>query len=127
MRSKQIILILALGGLGLSVSGCAAALVGAGAAGVAYVRGDLQATMDKNITEVYDASLKAVDELELSVISKQKSALDAKIVTRSSQDKKIHIMLKRTEANATDLSIRIGAFGDETQSRAIYDQINKNL
>lgn len=120
-------MILVLGGLGLSISGCAAALVGAGAAGVGYVRGDLRATVDKNIAAVYDASLKAMDELELNIISKEKTALDAKIITRTSQDKKIQIILKRTEADTTKLSIRIGMFGDETQSRTIYDQIKKNL
>ena len=37
--------------------GCAAALVGAGAGTVAYIRGDLEAMLDENIDSAYHASL----------------------------------------------------------------------
>ena len=72
-------------------------------------------------------NLSPVKELELAVIRKEKNALGAKIVSRTSTDKKIKITLKRTGDDLTELSIRIGAFGDETQSRAIYDKIKQNL
>ena len=128
MKTRTIITILLLAVTATAISGCAVALVGAGAAaGVGYVRGDLEAQMDESIDNVYNASLKALEELELAIISKDKNALGAKIISRTTEDKKIQIKLKRTENNITKLTIRIGLFGDETQSRVIYDTIKKNL
>lgn len=125
---RVVISIILLGVLALGCSGCFVAVVGAGAAaGVGYAKGDLEAVLDAEPTDVYDASLKAMDELELPVISKEKNALEAKIVSRTTEDKKVQITIKRTETNATKLSIRIGVFGDEVLSRLIYDKIKANL
>jgi hypothetical protein len=107
--------------------GCAAALVGAGAGTVAYIRGDLEAVVESNIDATYQASVKALGQLEITPTSKAKDALTAKIVGRDADDKKVTIKLARTADNLTKLSIRIGLIGDETKSRIIYEQIKKNL
>ena len=108
--------------------GCVAVLVGAGAAGtVAYLRGDLEATMAEDVGTVYQASLTALEQLEITPTRKQKDALYAEIIARGADDKKIKIILKRTEENLTKLSIRIGYVGSETKSRVIYEQIKQNL
>ena len=109
------------------LSGCAVALVGAGAAGYGYIRGDLEAVVNYDINATYNACLKALDDLELPIISQQKTLLDGKIVSRNSADKKVQINLKRTASRQTKLFIRIGTFGDEVQSQAIYDRIRENL
>ena len=128
MPGRNIFCVVLLSTFMLSISGCAIALVGAGAAaGVGYVKGDLEAVLQDDINSVYEASLKAVKKLDLAVISKEKNALDAEIISRTSADKKIKIKLKRADENLTELSIRIGTFGDEAQSRAIYDKIKQNL
>ena len=89
--------------------GCVVAAVGVGAAGtVAYVRGDLQAVESKKLDVVYEATLKAIDELELNVTKKTKDALSAVIVARDAQDKKITIKLSATTEETTKLSIRVG-------------------
>ena len=126
MKARQKIIMLVLGALALSIAGCAT-IVDAGAASVAYVRGDLQATLQTDINTAYNAAVKAVDKLELAVISKKKNALDAQIISRTAKDKKVRITLERTEADAAALSIRIGLIGDEMQSRLILDQIKKNI
>ncbi len=108
--------------------GCMLAAVGVGAAGtIAYVRGDLQATESESIDVVYEASIKALDELDLHITSKSKDALVAQITTYDAQDKKIKIKLKATTDRTTKLSIRIGVFGSETKSRLIYQKIRDNL
>jgi len=104
------------------------AAVGIGAAGtIAYVRGDLQAVESASIDEVYEASLKALKELELIPTRKVKDALGAEIITYDAQDKKITIILKFTAEGTTKLSIRVGVFGSETKSRLIYQKIRDNL
>lgn len=114
--------------MSFGMSGCMLLLVGSGvAAGVGYAKGDLEATLDKPITAVYDASLACLTQMELPVIQKSQSLLDAEIIGRTSQDKKIRIVLKRKAENTTGLFIRIGTFGDEAHSRMIYDKIKENL
>ena len=128
MRKKQVLLIILLVGTALFGQGCLVAAVGVGAAGtIAYIRGDLEAVESKRIDVVYEATLKAVEELELNVTKKTKDALSAVIVTRDAQDKKITIKLKATADETTKLSIRIGTFGSETKSRLIYQKIHDNL
>ena len=112
----------------VSTQGCTVAAVGAAAAGtVAYVRGDLQAAENAPIDKVYDASLAAMEELEIPVISKAKDALSARITGRDAADKKIAIRLKATAEDTTRLSIRIGLFGSETKSRLIHQKIKEYL
>ena len=128
MQVKRILLIVLLIGIAVFSQGCVVAAVGIGAAGtIAYVKGDLEAVESKDLETVYEAAVKALDELELNVISKSKDALTATINARDAQDKKVTIILKRTAEQTTKISIRIGTFGDETKSRLIYQKINYNL
>jgi hypothetical protein len=128
MRKKQVFLIILLVGTMVLNEGCMVAVVGLGAAGtIAYARGDLQAVESESIDDVYEASLKAMEELELHVTRKSKDALGAEIITYDAQDKKITIRLKSAADRTTKLSIRIGVFGSETKSRLIYQKIRENL
>lgn len=128
MLKKQVLLIAMLVGSMLLLQGCVVAAVGLGAAGtIAYVRGDLQAVESEGIDDVYEATLKAMKELELLPTRKTKDALGAEIITYDAQDKKITIRLKSAAEGTTKLSIRIGVFGSETKSRLIYQKIRDNL
>jgi len=128
MQKRQVVLILLLIGNAALLQGCLAVVVGAGAAGtVAYVKGDLEAVESKDINTVYEATLKAMEQLELSVSKKTKDAMSALIIARDSQDKKVTVKLSATAEGATKLSIRVGVWGSETKSQFIHDQIKKNL
>ncbi|MFC1781484.1 DUF3568 family protein [Planctomycetota bacterium] len=128
MRIKQVLLTITFAGLALLGQGCVVAAVGLGAAGtIAYVRGDLEAVESETLEDVYEATLQAVEELDLRLISKSQDALSATVNTRDAQDKKIKITLKTTAQRTTKLSIRIGMFGSETKSRLIYQQIREKL
>jgi len=127
MKRKKILTIILLFCVPVAVGGCVAAAIGAGAGTVAYIRGDLETIEPASLSKVYIASGKAVQKLELNVISRQKDELSATIEVRDAQDKKITIKLKATAENATKISIRIGLFGDEAKSRMIYNKIKENL
>jgi len=128
MHRNCVILIVLLAVLMVSVSGCVLAAVGAGAAGtVAYMRGDLEAIRVERVNEVYEATKKAVTDLGYAVTKDQKDATSAEINLRDAQDKKIIIKLNATPEGPTDISIRVGTFGDESLSRLIYDKIKENL
>lgn len=127
MKKNQLFVPLLFIGLALLSYGCAVAWVGAGAGTAIYAMGDLEAIVAKDISFTYHASLRAMEQLELRVSSKVKDALAAKIVSRDAQDKKITIKLASTAEDATKLNIRVGLLGNETKSRLIYEQIQKNL
>ena len=128
MRAKYVFWPPLFAALLVFVHGCTAvALVGAGAGTAIYVTGDLETVVAKDINTVYQATLKAIEQLDLKAGTKTKDALAAKIIARDAQDKKITIKLKSKSENATELNIRVGVFGDETKSRLIYEQIKKNL
>jgi hypothetical protein len=127
MQTKRFLLALVLVAGAILVNGCIIAAVGLGAGSVAYVRGDLESIELGNIDTVYKAAEKAMDQLDLKVIQKAKDVLSAEIIARDSQDTKIKIKLKATTEGPTELSIRIGLFGDEAESRLIYQKIHDNL
>jgi hypothetical protein len=128
MRRKQIVLIILLVGAAVSLSGCVVAAVGAGVVGtVAYATGDLEAVEAKKLDVVYDATLAAMRDLDLYVTKQTKDSLSAVIVARDAQDKKITIKLNAATSEVTELSIRVGAFGNEEKSRLIYKEIRRNL
>lgn len=127
----RIFVICALVVLTVSMIGCAALLVGAGvgagAAGVAYVKGDLEADVKADPKEIEKASLKAFDALEIHKISSSASALDASIIGRTATDKSVKIIVKAKETGGSRISIRVGTFGSESMSRKICDEIKKRL
>ena len=94
---------------------------------MAYVRGDLEAVEAKSLDELYSAAVKAVEELELALISKNKDALSAEIIARDAEDKKIRIKLSSAAEGTTKVTIRVGTFGSQIKSRTIYEKIKENL
>jgi len=119
-------LVLGLAGLTLS-SGCIAAAAGAGAAGVAYVMGDLTANLDASLDRSYRAAQQAVEQLEFTKVSESKDALIAVIKVHNAVNKKIKITLEHVGDNLTKVTIRVDTFGDQPLSLAILDKIKSNL
>lgn len=128
MKKTRILLAVLLTGMTIYASGCLIAAVGAGAAGtVAYVKGELEATLDAGMDKSYDATLKGLDQLQITPIQKGKDALTAEIVARNAEDKKITINLTRVDEKITKVTIRVGVFGDQVQSTTILGHIRQNL
>lgn len=128
MKNQQVILALLAIGATVLLGGCMLAAVGAGAAGtVAYVKGDLEAVEAKKLDTVYDATKKALEQLELSVSVDTKDKISATIIARDSSDKKITVKLSAATEDSTNISIRFGTFGSETKSGMVLDKIKENL
>lgn len=125
---RRSVAVLLLGALVIGTSGCLAVAAGAGAgAAVAYVRGELSATLSSDYGEVTEATHRAIEQLQFAKVSERKDALLDVIVARNAADKKIEIRLENTARDLTKVRIRIGIFGDEALSMAILDKIKANL
>ena len=112
--------------------GCWAAAAGtvgvaAGAGTIAYIKGELKATEAYSVPDVWIATEKAVDEIQLVVTDKQHDITAGKIEAYTADNKKVRIHLKRQGDNITEITIRIGTFGDEELSRFILSKIQRNL
>ena len=108
-----------------AVIGAAAAAVGAGT--YYYVKGDLKRTYEAPMDKTWEATIKAVEELKLTVESQKHDGLSGVIKGKTADDKSFEINLKRLAENSTELGVRIGTFGDRAKSEAIRDKIQSHL
>jgi hypothetical protein len=112
-------------------SGCAlfvvGAAAGAGAAGYAYVNGEMKSTESVPLDQAWSATLSAVKDLDFPVINQSKDAAGAQLTVRNASDDKIAINLKTVSDKATEIRIRVGTFGDKTLSDHILDKIRRHF
>lgn len=121
------ILVLGLGSATVLQTGCVIVAAGAGAGTVAYVRGELESTLPKALARSLEATRQAIEQLKLAKISDKEDALGGVIVARTADDKRIEVKLTAVGEGITKVQIRVGVFGDNTVSRAVYDRIKANL
>lgn len=117
-------------GTAMAVSSGCVAVVAAGAAGaaaIAWVRGELQTTLSSNLDNAVRATNRAIEELQFVKVSERKDALLGVIVARNAADKKIEIRLENAGKNVTKIGIRVGIVGDQPLSLTILDKIKDNL
>jgi len=112
-------------------SGCFLFVVGAaaggGAAGYAWVNGEVKITEGSSINQTWDASLAAMKGLEFTVTDKSKDALSGYVTAQTADNKTVKINLKYISNTSTEIRIRVGTFGDEDLSRIILGKINSHL
>ncbi len=123
MKRMQFVLV-CLVSIALLIGGCSKA--GEGTT-FNYMSGNLSATLSADVDKSYDASLKGLEQLQITPTEKVKDALGARIAATTSADKKLTISLKRVSDTLTSIVIEIGWVGDKTTSKTIYDKIVANL
>jgi len=110
-------------------SGClvVAAAAGTGAA-VAYVRGDTEANLEGNPGQVVAAANAALKEdLKLALVSSSVTSLDGTVIARTADDTKVDVTIKSTGDKSSNVSVRIGTFGDQALSAQILEKIKARL
>ena len=108
-----------------AVIGAAAAAVGAGT--YYYVKGDLERNYEAPMDKTWEATIKSIEELKLTVESQKHDALSGVIKGKMADEKGFEINLKRLGENSTEVGVRIGTFGDREKSEAIHDKILSKL
>jgi hypothetical protein len=124
MLTKQI-LVICLAVLMAGLVGCAPKMVSSDAA--VYQNGKLYVSSAKDVDTVYQATIKAMEKLEINVTEKAKDAFGAKVRAKSSDEKIISVNIKPAAGNKTEYTIQFGAFGDEERSQKIYAEIENAL
>ncbi len=111
--------------------GCAALLLGggavAGAGMVAYAKGELIAVEDADLDRVWAAAQGAMDDLDFVIQSRLTTAGSAKLIARGAGSRRVTVAVERRVGNLTEISVRVGYFGDEPLSRLILQKIRRRL
>ncbi|GBD38815.1 MAG: hypothetical protein KatS3mg078_1474 [Deltaproteobacteria bacterium] len=117
--------------LSLVNSGCAAVLLGGGAAAgagtVLYVKGELQSVEEVPLDRAWNAANLAVRDMGFVIGNSEKDDLSGSLTAYTADNKKVQIKLKRRAESITEIRIRVGTFGDESLSRLILEKIRERL
>ncbi len=110
------------------LSGCAVAVVAAGAgAGYVWVNGMLQETLSAPLPRVETATRAALQDLELVAIHGRADKLKGKIKAHMADGTKVVIWLKAVDFQTTNVKIRVGRVGDKAISLQILRHIKQRL
>lgn len=112
----------------LTLSACAAMVVGGAAAGAtfSYVNGWLAKDYPVSLKKGFNASLKALKHHDLRIVEKEKDVTVAFIKARGAK-RDVRIRIKRKNRRITRISIRFGVVGDRKASRLIHQTIEEFL
>ena len=132
MHYKQLLPTLLLGLTLIFNCGCGAAiLLGAGAAGgggtIAYLKGELKSTEAVSLNQAWEATQKAMNDLEFKTVAKAKDFFNAELQATSASEKQIKVALAWISDTSTEIKIRVGSFGDKSLSQQILQTIRKRL
>ncbi len=110
------------------LSGCGVLILGGAAAGtVGYVSGDLQATLEGSFADVVKAADGAISDNSITQVSRNEEPHRVVYELRTLQDDKILLTITRAAAHLTNVTIRVGVFGDEPLSRHVLGEIENRL
>jgi uncharacterized lipoprotein len=112
----------------LCITGCAPVIfLGGAAAGIGgykYYKEVLTVVYEAPFDNTWDASIKALEDMEFSIESQTKELGSGKISTNEDEKhKKVTLTLQYKSVQETEVTIRVGLLGDETASNVIKDKI----
>lgn len=111
--------------------GCFLLLLGGGAAvgagAVAYKHGELSSVEAATFERTWEAVHEAMRDLGFVITDQQKEADSATVEARTADNTEVKIQLSAKSPQATEVSIRVGMFGNEALSRTILEKMKRNL
>jgi hypothetical protein len=99
----------------------------AGVAGYKYYEGALAVIFQSPFMETWDATLKALNQMNIKVESSSHDVTSGKIKARRDDNERVTISLKYKSAQETEGVIKVGTLGDQDVSMAIKEGIRKVL
>jgi hypothetical protein len=113
-------------------TGCAAALLGAGAAAgagtYAYMQGEASETHPGGFDQVWTASLNAMRDMNFEVVDSTRDSLGGEIKARRPVDNdEVTLKVEPVGSDSTRVKVRVGVMGDEDESKRIQQRISTTL
>jgi hypothetical protein len=126
-----------LAAVALANAGCLAAAAGVAAggaaAGYAYYKGKVNQDFSASLDHTWAATLTALGELGMPVVSQQRENSSGVIESRTSTDDPVHVTFDThaspmpAEGTLTRVGVRVGTFGDSQMSERLLNQISAHL
>ena len=127
MKIKKYVIAVLASGLVISQTGCLVlGAVGAGAGTAMYIRGDLDTTSSKPVAEVYSIVEQTCKDLKFEIYKREQKVFTSLIVANSDFGK-VAFKMEGKSPTETELSIRVGTFGDKGVSELILAKLKPNL
>jgi hypothetical protein len=98
-----------------------------GSGSYSYVSRRLSWVYPVPLTEAWQATLQALQELSLRVLNRRLDGLGGEIDAERVDQTAVDVDLKPISDRATEVSVRIGTFGDYEQSRNLHETIRTLL
>ena len=116
----------------LFLAGCGALVVfgvgtAAGVAGYKWYEGALTVIYEAPYIKAWDATLKALEDMELQIQSQKHDLTKGTIKAKLDDDRSLSVSLGYKSAQQTEVVIRVGFFGDKDASDVIQENIRKEL
>ncbi len=112
-------------------SGCVAvAVVGGAAAGagvVYWVEGALRTSLGHPIREVHDATVAVLRNNGVGIVADKTEAFNGEIESALRGGSNVRVNLKAVSPTVTEVTIRVGTFGDREQSDILLSDIEAHL
>ncbi|WP_432799686.1 DUF3568 family protein [Poriferisphaera sp. WC338] len=129
MRRYAMVVVLV--GVTLCSSGCIAlalaGIAGAASMGMAYAMGEYEGHVAANPPQVTDAAGDVLRHMDAKIEDEVSSWKYGRIDGELPGGEEIRIRVEKESDDMSNLSIRVGVFGNEPQSTAIYNQIKVRL
>lgn len=121
--------LLILFGVVCQLTGCGAIIVGGAAAvgTVAYVSGDLNTTLEVSFEQAVVATDAAIEENSIKQLTRNTDDSEAVYILQTVQEDRIEVKLTKATKNLTNITIRVGVFGDEALSNQVLDEIQERM
>lgn len=105
----------------------AGAGAGAGIGTYAYIKGALEIEYPRDYEEVWNATLRALEERNNTIEGQTKDGVSGTINARRPSGTAVKIKVVNKGTRLTTVNIRIGTFGDQEASMAVKDSIDRYL
>ena len=92
-----------------------------------YELGQFEMLVNANAAAAYNATQKALKDLDLYQTKGDLYTFEAELSARSRDDKKVYISIKEVNSKQTMIKIRWGTVGSKGNSRQLYEAIDKNM
>ncbi len=95
-----------------------------GSESAAYIRGELDASLNGGLDSVVKAFNSVIPQFQLSKVSETRAASSVVIIARTAHDKPVEFRITAADNNVTKVAILVA---DETLARAIFEKAKANL
>jgi hypothetical protein len=110
-----------------ALQGCIVTSSGANPEGTSYVFGHLDGVLKGSPQSVVKAAKNVLDDQEMKDVTEVASALDGKVTARTALDTSITITVTRKDDTTSNVSIKVGSFGDHQIATGLYEKIRAKL